>query len=229
LARIINNVRLTRAYRGKYGTLVHDRRHKHAPCSQIPDRLASQPVLSCVRNPYDRYVSEYEFNWWRKRRWLKYYRAVPEFEKRYAAFPDLTFEQWMTLQSEAFSETAKTRGPHAALGLQTEHFIKHHFKDALNVLPRVTEEYVASGRYRRDMYDVTFVRTDRLNDDLYRFLSGMNYDAEDLQFIRSHQRVIPGADRRLSKKWQQYYSPALKQEIRRKEWLLFTLFPEFDL
>jgi hypothetical protein len=41
--------------------------------------------------------------------------------------------------------------------------------------------------------------------------------------------VLPqGKGRGKDQKWEKYYTPELKELVRKKDWLLFELFPEFD-
>jgi hypothetical protein len=38
-----------------------------------------------------------------------------------------------------------------------------------------------------------------------------------------------GRGRRNDQNWEKYYTPALKKFIREKDWVLFEMFPEFDI
>lgn len=217
-------------FKGPYGAFVYDN-NKHGTCDEIAKAHRLKPVLATVRNPFDTYVSQYEFGWWRKRKWLRYYRAVPNFQDCFGHFPNLSFEEFLRLTTAAFAtlpnrELDDERG----LGLESEYFIKYYLRNSRAILPIVDDSYIAAGRYRNDMYDVRFVHTQRLNQELYDFLLGMGYRADDLAFVIDHPRVLPqGKGRSEAQKWQSYYSPELKRLVRQKDRLLFAVFPEFDV
>jgi hypothetical protein len=70
---------------------------KHAPCRGIPEAHRSKPVLSTVRNPYDWFVSKYEFGWWKKEEYLSLFQSVPGFAEKYPHFPEISFGEFMRL------------------------------------------------------------------------------------------------------------------------------------
>ena len=78
--------REARARHPKYGALVHDG-NKHGLCRSIPAAHKAKPVLATVRNPFDLYVSQYEFGWWKRAEFLPFYRAVRGFENSTRASP----------------------------------------------------------------------------------------------------------------------------------------------
>jgi hypothetical protein len=211
-------------YRRRYGTFIYHN-NKHGPCAEIPAEHRDKPVLLAVRNPYDLYVSQYEFGWWKRKELLPYYRAVPGFARDYGHFPDLSFADYVRLANAAFRDA----NAGASLGLYSEQFVKYTFRDPQAALRSVTEAYVAAGRYRQDMFDVRYVRTHRLNQELHAFLVGMGYPPEEVAFVLGLGKILPGGrGRTAAQPWQKYYTPELKREVREREWLLFSLFPEFD-
>ena len=215
----------------KYGLLVHDS-NKHGFCSSIPAAQQQKTVLASVRNPYDLYVSQYEFGWWKRREFLKYFRAVPSFDRAYPRFPEITFAEYVRLVNEAFPVYSNGDRETSA-GLHTEQFFKYYFRRAPEAFARMRadDDYVSSGRYRDDMFKLHFIRTDALNRGLYDFLSQMNYDEEDIRFILDLGRILPkGRGRSVEQqKWESYYTPELKRRVREKERFIFELFPEFDV
>ena len=84
--------------------------------------------------------------------------------------------------------------------------------------------------YASEMYEVHLVRTDGLNRGLHDFLCGVGYPLEDLRFILDLERVLPGGrGRGAGQRWEKYYTPKLKREVREAERHLFTIFPGFDV
>ncbi len=220
-----STLRRNLVYKTKYGAFIYNN-NKHGGCNEIPEAQRHKPILATIRNPYDLYVSEYEFGWWKRSEFLKYYRRVPDFQQGYARFPDLTFEEYITLTTAAFGE--KSNG--SSVGLQTEKFVKFYFKNPQQVLGRINDEYIAAQKYRADMYDLHFVRTDNLNRGLYDFLIEMAYPEEDVRFILQLGKILPqGKGRTKGQKWQRYYTPELRQRVRRSDRLIFAMFPEFDV
>jgi hypothetical protein len=80
------------------------------------------------------------------------------------------------------------------------------------------------------MFNIHFIKTSSLNEELYHFLLDMGYTSEDLKFILELGKILPeGKGRSKEQVWEQYYTPELKQMVRKKERLIFTMFPEFDV
>jgi len=212
--------------RGKYGTFIFTR-NKHGGCNEIPEACRDRPILASVRNPYDLYVSQYEFGWWKRREFLSYYRRVPDFERRFPRFPDLSFAEYMELTGTAFRTLRNDR---CQPGLYTEQFVKFYFKSPAEAYARIDDDYIASESYRTDMHDLRFVRTDRLNLDLYDFLIGMGFDAGDIEFIVGLDRILPrGKGRSADQRWEAYYTDELKRSVRERDRLVFAIFPCFDV
>jgi hypothetical protein len=215
-----------RSQHPKYGYLVHDTK-KHFGCSHIPAEHKGKKVLATIRNPYDLYVSQYEFGWWKRREFLRYFRSVPNFQKDYSKFPDISFEQYVKLSDAAFATAEDNSG----YGLRTREFINFYFREPAKVYDRLKQDpgYLSNG-YRVDMFDLHFVQTNNLNRGLYEFLTLMGYDDSDVSFVVAQEKILPrGKGRTADQHWQKYYTPELKRHIREREHVLFTLFPEFDV
>lgn len=209
--------------RGKHGTFVFTR-NKHGGCNEIPAAWRDRPILASVRNPYDLYVSQYEFGWWKRREFLRWYRRVPDFERRFRRFPNLSFPEYMELTDTAFRTLPND------LGLYTEQFVKFYFKAPEEAYARIDDAYIASASYRRDMHDLRFVRTHRLNQDLYDALIGLGFDARDAEIVLGLGRILPqGKGRAADQRWETYYTDELKRSVRERDRLVFAIFPCFDV
>ena len=80
------------------------------------------------------------------------------------------------------------------------------------------------------MFDVDFMRTNHLNRDLYEALLARGYSPDDVGFILGLEKILPmGRGRHDHQPWEMYYTPAQKSHVRDREWVLFRLFPEFDV
>ncbi|MEA2600148.1 MAG: hypothetical protein QOF89_1140 [Acidobacteriota bacterium] len=212
--------------RGKYGTFRFTN-NKHGGCNEIPQAWRDRPILASVRNPYDLYVSQYEFGWWKRREFLSWYRRVPDFERRFPRFPDLSFPEYMELAEAAFRTLRNERFDS---GLYTEQFVKFYFKAPEEAFARLDDAYIASQAYRNDMHDLRFVRTSRLNQDLYDFLIDMSFEACDAELVLGLGRILPqGKGRAADKGWETYYTDDLKRSVRERDRLVFAIFPCFDV
>lgn len=217
------------AYESRYG--MYGRRRKHWPCWRIPEAHRSKKVLAAFRNPYDLYVSLYEYGWWKKEEFRYEYESLPGFRQRFPDFPDISFSDYVELMNAA--SLSAVQGSNGNMGFLTRKFVQFYFRDPASVLARSDEEYFSSDRYRSEMFDAHFMRTERLNQDLHQFLLDTGYPPDDIGFILELDRILPELPRegkaRAFSRWQDYYTPPVKQLVRNQERHLFTLFPEFDL
>jgi len=217
-------------FKNSLGTLTFTA-NKHGGCREIPQKYADRKIISTIRNPFDYYVSQYEFGWWKRKAFLKYFRRIDNFKQRFPSFPDLSFPEFMELMAAAFNDPMQRDFKNQkALGSYTFEFIRDHFYDPKKVLQKLSESYISSGEYLHDMYPVEFIFTHRLNQQLHDYLMTNGYPKDAIDFILIKEKVLPqGKGRSKEQKWQKYYSPELKKLVRKKDWIFFALFPEFDI
>lgn len=212
-----------------YGYL-HVHGEKHPTLKAIPKKYQHLKVLTNIRNPLDIYVSHYEFGWWKRKEFLKYYKRVENFEHRFPNYPDLNFEDFLILQYKSFlnpeqSEFTDKDSP----GLASRQFFKTYTVD-----PVETEKTLCTGAETlknfktRILSDIYFLKTHHLNRDLYDYLLSQGLPENRLTFILEKERVLPlGKGRSREQKWQKYYTKELKELVLQKDHILFFLFPEF--
>jgi hypothetical protein len=202
--------------------------NKHGTCDEIPPELRDRPVLGIMRNPYDRYVSRYEYGWWKEnpRSWWDWDRI----RAKYPKFPELSFPEFLDACSGMFHKVRVTGVPEEArLGSASEEFVRWYFRTPEAVFPRIDDAYIAARAWEKDMHPVKFLRTETLNRDLHAALIELGYPADSIEFILKAEKVLPpGGKPRGGEKWEKYYTPELKALVRRRERLLFALFPEYD-
>jgi hypothetical protein len=225
---------LARVYGGREGAFVDA--DKHATCSEIPAEHRGKPIVSTRRNPYDRYVSQYRFGWWRLHPDL--YCGEDEMRALYPHFPDLSFGEFLHLANTRFVNCYEGRPtgfvnrnfpPGREPGWHTEQFVRFYFRDPRQAYARLDEAALGSGSFRRDMYDVTFLPVERLNEALYELLLGFGHPPGEIDFVRSAEKVFPVEGGRVSQdRWQSYYTPEIRDFVRTHERLLFELFPQYD-
>jgi hypothetical protein len=198
-----------------------DQRDQHGTYEQIPPEFKDREVVTAIRNPYERLMSAYEH-----RHWVKFPPVDQKtLSEAFPHFPDLSFEEFL-----AFNEVAKhQRIPHitinADIGIQTIQFIQMFFKDPIRVLRQIDEEYLESDRYRQDMPDITFLRTENLNQDLYEFLLDRGHEEPDIAFILKMEKVNVSRDP--FKKYSQLWNKKLVDMVRHKERFLFRILKDF--
>ncbi len=198
---------------------------QHDTCNMIPLEFQKLPKVSTVRNPFDRYVSIYEF-----RHWERYPLVEKEIiKKNFPSFPNLTFHEFMEMQNGLFlDKVTGGRKFNIEMGFLTWQFILYFFKNPEIVFEKLNENYFESGDYKIDMYDVHFLKTNRLNQGLYELLISFGYNQIDAEFILKEQKVLPlGLGRTEDQNWQKYYDDELYKAVKFKDRLLFKIFPEF--
>lgn len=208
---------------------------KHAGCRQIPLSFKGKPIISTIRNPYDLYVSMYEYGWWKTNpehlAW-----DVKKLLDCYPHFPEISFNDYVAIANNWEFQELKTPKlePERFLGRITRDFMFRFFKKPLpEILATIDKSYIDSQKYREDMFPAHFLKTNSLNQDLFEFLANVGYDSKNLNFIIEHDKVMPStapkSGRREEQKWEKYYTTETKQIVREKERILFSIFPKFDI
>jgi hypothetical protein len=206
---------------------------KHGKCLEIPPEHRNKPIVSTIRSPYERYVSVYEFGWWRRYP-ESFFANVAIFKQRYPNFPDLSFPEYV----EAVNSLCKFHvlatpnlESDLSIGQQTQNFIKYFFnKPVETIFAKFSRDYVRSKQYLADLFIVKFINTENLNQELYHLLLEFGYPQKDIEFILTADKILPvEGGRSEEQNWQTYYTPELKAFVKSREMLLFSIFPEFDV
>ena len=123
--------------------VLHGIRGQHSTYSQIPKKYKTLPVVSIIRNPFERYVSLYEFRWW-----VNYplYAENPELLARYPSFPEISFKQYLEMTSSFGMPdfVPKDVDLEVDVGLYTLQFLRffHPYPD--DAIRKLTDEYLES-------------------------------------------------------------------------------------
>ncbi|ACY18992.1 sulfotransferase family 2 domain-containing protein [Haliangium ochraceum] len=209
--------------------------HKHGGCDEIPPSHRDKPIVTCTRNPLDRYVSQYRFAWWRS--YPELYCGLDAMQERFPRFPNLTFAEFVELANECFA--GYYRGEPSGydneslvgedrLGWHTEQFIRFFCRDPKDVFASLDTRALAEQSWREAMYPVTFLRAERLNQELYDYLLERGRTPEELAFVLETGKVYPAkGGRAVDDYWEGYYTPALARRVCRLERLLFDAFPDY--
>ncbi|HIK31854.1 MAG TPA: hypothetical protein IGS17_11615 [Oscillatoriales cyanobacterium M59_W2019_021] len=209
---------------------------QHNTCREIPFGFRHKPIVSTIRNPYDRYVSGYMYGWW-KRYPEQFAGDVEAVSKAYPNYPDLSFDDYVRISND-FNAFQKISTPHLnpdnPIGQRTYETIQFFFKyDPETIFLKLTEDYITSGTYKQDIFPVRFLKMENLNRELYDFLVEVGYPSERVKFILESEKVLPGMQPgtivREDSGWQAYYTPELKAFVRQRDRLFFQMFPEYDV
>lgn len=219
----------------EYGDLLDttESQTKHGNCLEIPPEHRNKPIVSTIHSPYDRYVSGYEFGWWRKYP-ESFFENVEVVKIRYPKFPDISFYEYLeAINSLCKLHVLKTPNldPDLLIGRQTQNFIKFFFnKPVETIFTKFSRDYVRSKDYLEDLFSIRFLNTETLNQDLYDLLLEFNYPQKDIEFILTADKIFPPkGSRSEDQHWQNYYTPELKEFVKSRKILLFSIFPEFDV
>ena len=190
---------------------------KHGTCSQIPFPFRTKPILSNCRNPYDSYVSGYEFGLWKR-------------DKRiFNPNKEYSFEEYVKLRNELLEDEA-LKFDDLSLGYLSKRFIRFFFKQSGNQLGTINNSYLENKKYLEDMFPVNFIKKENLNQELYDYLLNVGYQTKEIEFILTYPKILPRESTRgEDKRWENYYTTELKTWVRMKERLLFAIFPEYDV
>jgi hypothetical protein len=209
--------------RGPHGAFTYHNL-KHGTFSQVPPAQRDKTVLATVRGPYEMYVSQYEFGWWRRRAMRRFFTGVPDFARRFPRFPDLSFPEFVDLWDAALGDADES-----GRGAWTCQFIRFYFREPERARAWPDAVLRDPAARRAALPRIHFVRTEALREGLHAFLLEQGYPPDDVAFILEMGKVLPGRGRRDDQRWERYYTPELKDRVRRRERLLLEIFPDFDV
>ncbi len=193
----------------------------HGTYQQVPLKYRQREIVTVTRNPFDRYVSQYEFRWWATHPILD----VDELKKRFPQFPDLTFEQYLEYTDMEIPLRTGNNDLGCEIGNQTVQFVQMYFKKGKEVLKEIDDAYIEGKKYLFDMPKIVFLRMEHLNEDLYSYLLSRGYKKNDIEFILYKGKVQPreGTRRKENSRWNDYFSEKLLIRTQAKEKLLFDI------
>lgn len=206
------------------GRINYEEFNKHGLCNDIPSAFNHLPILSCIRNPFDWYVSNYKYAWWRS-----HPQDYPGLRND-PRWPNLSFDDYMDLSN---SEWLGLLNPgvsiNRSLGRLSVLFINYYCKHPQDILSLHDDNELFSA-VCSDMYPVDFLNTANLNIELYNYLLKTgNYSFEQLAFIKDKGKVSPRNHRKPEDTWASFFSDKVFAEIQFRERMLFHLFPQLKL
>jgi hypothetical protein len=195
--------------------------NKHGKCRDIPAEFTHLPILSCMRNPLDWYVSNYKYAWWKS-----HPQDYPGLRND-SRWPDLSFADYLNLSHTKWVKLLNPKVEiNPSLGRLTVLFINYYCQHPDEIVTLRTDKDLYSA-IRSDMFPVTFLNTANLNLELYHFLLKTGeFSAEKIAFILDKERISPRNHRKLHEIWPAFYSEEEKAGVRYHDRILFQLFPD---
>lgn len=197
---------------------------QHGTYAQIPMKHRTKMVVSIVRSPFDRYVSQYRFRW--------YSHSPPGAKEKlceiYPSFPEITFEEYLDM-TDRFSKrnilAAHNVLSETDIGFQTVNFVTFYSsspdRDMADMVKNYVDPFVKLPK-------VLFLRQESLRRELGNFLSKLQPDKNVEKIIASEQ------DQNVSRTgeerdFKQFWSGLLRNRYSEKERFLLNAFPEYKL
>lgn len=157
---------------------------QHGTVAQIPARDRDKAIVSVVRDPHTKMVSEYRFRWWADHPPLNPARL----RRLLPSFPDLSFAEFLVL-SDHLAAAKVGEAVAARIGNLTIEFVQFFFADPATALGRMSDDYIRSGAFKRDMASVEFLQHEDLNRELASFLGRSGFGADEVASCLAHEPV----------------------------------------
>lgn len=184
-------------------------RSQHDFMEGIPPAFRGKPVLSCVRNPYDRYVSLYRFGWWKK----EPSRSVREIKKKHPNYPDFTFREFLDFFRDEIEFEKRKLGYRTRYGIYTYKFVQMYYPEYRDILMRK--------EFRLEMPDVRFLEQENLSEELRAALLELGYPEKRTAHIPEMEKINKSRD---SRDFRDYYDEETAERIYEYEKPIFELF-----
>lgn len=198
--------------------LISNYKDQHGCYDQIPDKHKDKLIVSVIRDPYSRLNSIYNFKWWSK------YPPISQslICKNLPNFPNLNFKEFLALQNLENEKLKKIfHIPDGlVIGNQTIYFIRFYFKNHKKVLSNITQDYILSEDFKKDLCKVKFLNSNDLNNELVDFLSAYGFEKKDLDYIKNHGKVNVSKESIRTED----EGKEIINYVNKNEWLLFEIF-----
>jgi hypothetical protein len=201
---------------------------QHGTWDQVPERFRSLPVVMVVRNPLDRYVSEFHYRWWAEHEIVDRSIVLKELPN----FPILSFEEFLRYKEIELQVRRGGLENVEGIGSQTVEFLQMLFRDPLTVLSNLDSQYISSGNYTNQLPDkLHLLRMEYLNKDLHAFLRTMGYSDARTNQVLQESVIQPneGTARVPGSHWRDLYSESLIKKVVYKERFLLQILRDLGI
>jgi hypothetical protein len=191
----------------------------HLSYSQIPVDYLALPVVSIYRNIFDRYVSQYTFNWWRDHSSSEFKLGAALIFPR---FPDLSFFDYLeVLENVEKPRILNNIGLPTTIdvGFQTLQFVIFYAKNPKKCLKAIISNPCID--LKDFMPDIKFLRQEKLRDDLVNFLANTRVADQSRELIAKIPNVnVSRNDMQFD--WKNYWPDELLCEYKKREHILIS-------
>ena len=149
----------------------------HETIRACPEFARSLPRVACLRNPFDRYVSQFEFRWWTHDA-----NAFPGLD-RLRGYPNIQFSDFLRYLNEALRPRRLPWAEGAGLGFQGAQLVHY-----------LAEDEPSRGSSLEDVAGrtgLTLLRTQHLNQDVYEFLERHGVGGAEARRVLDWDPVLP--------------------------------------
>lgn len=197
---------------------------QHGCYTQIPRRFRQRQIVSVVRNPYTRFLSEYEYRWWA----LHPPVSQDILMKYLPHFPALSLDDFVLLKELTVRYSRlNNKKTDVSIGNQTVQFIQMFFKNPAGVLNRLSDDYLNSDEIFRDIADIHFLRQENLNEELTSFLSQYDYSSEEIEYVKRKEPCNVTKKRSPDRK--ELWTEMAIEYIQKKERMIFRLLEKYGI
>lgn len=159
---------------------------QHGRYYMIPKKYLNRKIVSVVRNPFDRFLSLYQYRQWEKTPGLE--KSI--LSEQFPHFPDLSFDDFVELKDMIVKKEMKKNNIELDIGIQSWQFIDMFFKNSPSVLENLSATYLNSNSlYKRDFPEISFLKQENLNEDLANFLMEYGFSKAEIKSVLNYDRV----------------------------------------
>jgi hypothetical protein len=196
---------------------------QHGIYDQIPSKYknSKREIVSTIRDPFTAYISRYNFESWKKHRWPH----LEERKKKYPHYPDLSFYEYVDAVnmniSHRLQDVELPKG--LKIGELSLQFIQMFCRNHKDLIPKLHKDFKSDSSLNDHFPEITFLRQENLNEELYEFFLRHSWKQSDLAFISNEKKKNVST----TDKYKNYLTDDVVNIILDMEWFLFELFPEY--
>ncbi|MCC5943238.1 MAG: hypothetical protein JJU37_16970 [Balneolaceae bacterium] len=197
---------------------------QHGVYDQIPEkyRNSDREIVSIIRDPFTAYVSRYNYGSWKKHS-SKMQRKLAK--KIYAHYPDITFEEYVS--SSGLNQSNRLQGiklkDYVEVGVLTLQFLQMFTRNHRELIANIDKDFREHDNIMDHFPEITFLKNENLNHDLADFLIKHGFTPKETKFIfDANKKNVSTND-----SFKSYLTDKAVDEIVKREWFLFDLFPEY--
>ena len=197
---------------------------QHGKYLQIPLKYRKKQILTIIRNPFSRIVSDYYFKWWQN--FLP--TDINTILKYYPNFPNLSFHEYYDFKFK-FNRVNNLNGinPQLDLGDASLYFIQFYSKDPKSLLKKINTDYFENKEFIKDFSHIHFIHQENLVPELKSFLIKLGFDKTKIDTIDQLKKVNENKYPEENINFMNLYDNELINKMLKHERLLFELFPEY--